>query len=59
MIAITHLWSLLRARLGRRARNRRALQRRRLEALLRDAGLTKAKTRSVSWHYFNDDESKP
>ena len=59
MIALNHLWSLLRARLGRRAHERRALQKRRLEALLRDAGLSKVKTRDVSWHFFNDDESKP
>ena len=58
MSKIRTLWRLLRARLGRRAHDRRALQKRRLEALLRDAGLSKPKTRDVSWHFFNDDESQ-
>ena len=57
MIAITHLWSLLRARLGRRATDRRTLAKRRLETLLRDAGLTKKTAREISFRYFSTDES--
>ena len=58
MTELNHLWNLLRARLGRRAHDRRALQKRRLEALLRDAGLSKVKTRDVAWRFFNHDESQ-
>lgn len=57
MNAAMHLWNLLRARIGHKAHDRRALDKRRLENLLRQSGVSKAKTREISWHYFND-ESK-
>lgn len=57
MNAALHLLNLLRARIGRKAHDRRALQKRRLESLLRESGISKAKTRDISWHYFNDEST--
>ena len=59
MIAICHAWALLRARLGRRAHDRRALAKRKLETLLREHGMPRSQARDICWHFFNDTESTP
>ena len=58
MTAALHLWSLLPARLGRRAHDRRALAKRKLETLLREHGMPRSQAREICWHFFNT-ESKP
>lgn len=50
--AITHLLRLLRSHLSRRASL--ALQKRRLETLLRQRGIPRSTARDICWHFFND-----
>jgi len=56
---INRLIGLTRAPQPDRDQERLTQEKRRLEILLHQHGISRSQARDISWHFFNHDQSKP
>ena len=59
MTRLLHFFKALQARLTQPFRDRRSMQKRRLESILRSNGISRQLAKHCTWQFFNATKAKP